>query len=254
MEPFQDPSELDHFRRKLGFDNAGVNCSGKIWYFWRSEWEGINILDIVQQVTIRFKIDSKFFLISVVYARCNALERLELWEELDSIIDRDRWPWIIGGDFNVILNEEEKLGGLPFTQHEAIDFASFICMCALSEVQTIGSKFTWWNGQIEEECIFKRLDRILVNQEFVEVFPSSEVHHLIRQGSDHAPLHMICNSEEEITVKPFRFLNFWRHHKNFKKIVEENWKMDFVGNPFIEFQAKIKKVKRALVSRPGSTP
>ncbi|KAH0712342.1 hypothetical protein KY289_008301 [Solanum tuberosum] len=119
-------------------------------------------------------------------------------------------------------------------------------MCALSEVQTIGSNFTWWNGRIEEECIFKRLDRILVNQEFVEVFQSSEVHHLIRQGSDHAPLHMICNSEEEILVKPFRFLNFWRHHKNFKKIVEENWKIDFVGNPFIEFQAKMKKVKRAL--------
>lgn len=33
MEPFQDPSELDNFRRKLGFDNAGVNCSGKIGFF-----------------------------------------------------------------------------------------------------------------------------------------------------------------------------------------------------------------------------
>ncbi|XP_015054917.1 uncharacterized protein LOC107001349 [Solanum pennellii] len=174
MEPFQDPSELDNFRRKLGFDNAGVNCSGKIWFFWISEWEGINILDTVQQVTIKFKIDIKFLLISVVYARCNALERLELWEELERINDRDRCPWIIGGDFNVILNEEEKLGGLPFTQHEAIDFASFICMCALSEVHTIGSNITWWNGQIEEECIFKRLDRILVIQEFEEVFPSSE--------------------------------------------------------------------------------
>ncbi|KAK4718725.1 hypothetical protein R3W88_017063 [Solanum pinnatisectum] len=105
MEPFQDPSELDHFRRKLGFDTVGVNCSGKILYFWRSEWEGINILDTVQQVTIRFKIDNKFFLISAVYARCNALERLELWAELESITDRDRWPWIIGGYFNVILNE-----------------------------------------------------------------------------------------------------------------------------------------------------
>lgn len=64
--------------------------------------------------------------------------------------------------------------------------------------------------------------------------------------SDHAPLLMICSSEEEIIVKPFHFLNFWRHHKNFKKIVEENRKVDFVGNPFIEFQAKMKKAKKAL--------
>lgn len=30
------------------------------------------------------------------------------------------------GDFNVILNEEEKLGALEFTQNEAIDFAHCI--------------------------------------------------------------------------------------------------------------------------------
>uniref|UniRef100_M1AL69 RNA-directed DNA polymerase (Reverse transcriptase); Ribonuclease H n=1 Tax=Solanum tuberosum TaxID=4113 RepID=M1AL69_SOLTU len=81
---------------------------------------------------------------------------------------------------------------------------------------------------------------------FLEEFPSSEVHHLIRQGSDHAPLHLICKSAEEIMVKPFRFLNFWRKHKNFKKIVAENWTVEFAGNPFIEFHAKMKKVKKAL--------
>lgn len=75
---------------------------GEDWFFSISEWKGINILDTVQQVTIKFKIDSKFLLISVVYARCNALEILELWEELESINDRDRCPWIIGGNFNVI--------------------------------------------------------------------------------------------------------------------------------------------------------
>lgn len=47
-----------------------------------------------------------------------------------------------------------------------------------------------------------------MNQEFMDLFPSSEVHHLVRQSSDHAPLHMICNLEEEPLIKPFRFLNF----------------------------------------------
>uniref|UniRef100_A0A0V0GU02 Putative ovule protein n=1 Tax=Solanum chacoense TaxID=4108 RepID=A0A0V0GU02_SOLCH len=28
------------------------------------------------------------------------------------------------------------------------------------------------------------------------------------------------------------------------KLIEENWMIDFVGNPFTEFQAKIKKLKR----------
>ncbi|KAH0721346.1 hypothetical protein KY290_006336 [Solanum tuberosum] len=184
MEPFQSPAELDQYKRKL-------------------DWDANIILDTMQQITIKFKIRDNFFLITAVYARCTALERLELWEELEDLAGREHCPWVVGGDFNVILSEEEKLGGL-------------------------------------------QLDRILVNQEFMDIFPSSEVHHLIRHRSDHAPLHMTCNSVEGHTLKPFRFLNFWSKHKYFKKIAEDNWCVDFVGNPFVEFQAKLKKIKKAL--------
>ncbi|KAH0770267.1 hypothetical protein KY290_014248 [Solanum tuberosum] len=246
MEPFQNPSELEQYKRRLGFDKAGVNQNGKIWCFWKDDWVGNIVLDTVQQVTFQFKKNDKEFMILAVYARCNAVERLELWEELDSIEEHVQCPWIIGGDFNVILDEKEKVGGLDFTINEAIDFASFISRNALSEVHFSGSKYTWWNSRIEEACIFKRLDRILVNQEFLDVFPASEVHHLIRQGSDHAPLHLSCNSVEVPIIKPFRFMNFWSRHQQFKKIVEDSWKIDFVGNPFFEFHSKLKNVKKAL--------
>lgn len=97
---------------------------------------------------------------------------------------------------------------------------------------------------IEDECIFKRLERILVNQ------PISEVHHLgtssDQTGFDHALLHMTCNSIEERPIKPLQFLNFLSKHNHFKKIVADNWSVDFVGNPFIEFQAKMQRVKKAL--------
>lgn len=47
---------------------------------------------------------------------------------------------------------------------------------------------------------------MLVNNEFINNFPSSEVQHLIRHGFDQAPLLMNCESEEPI-IKPFTFLN-----------------------------------------------
>ncbi|KAH0696200.1 hypothetical protein KY289_013682 [Solanum tuberosum] len=200
MEPFQNPLELEQYKRRLGFDKAGVNQNGKIWCFWKDDWVGNIVLDTVQQVTFQFKKNDKEFMVSAVYARCNTVERLELWEELDSIAEHVQCPWIIGGDLNVILDEEEKLGGLDFTINEAIDFASFISRNALLEVQFSGSKCTWWNGRIEKACIFKKLDRILVNQEFLDVFLASEVHHLIRQGLDHTPLHLSCNSDEQIAT------------------------------------------------------
>lgn len=85
-----------------------------------------------------------------------------------------------------------------------------------------------------------------MNQAFFDIFPSTEVHHLISQGSNHAPLHVVCNTEEGHNIKSLRFLNFWTKHVNYKEIVKQNWKVDFVGSPVLKVQAKMKRVKKAL--------
>uniref|UniRef100_A0A0V0H262 Putative ovule protein n=1 Tax=Solanum chacoense TaxID=4108 RepID=A0A0V0H262_SOLCH len=58
-------------------------------------------------------------------------------------------------------------------------------------------------------------------------------------------VRIFTNSRKDI--KPFRFLNFWTKHETFKDLIQENWNAEFCGNPFIVFQHKLKKVKRALV-------
>ncbi|XP_049388501.1 uncharacterized protein LOC125852861 [Solanum stenotomum] len=202
MEPFRETSEIEQYRGKLGYKNALANSGGKIWILWDKDFEGQFILDTTQQLTIKLSQYNTSVLVTAVYAKCSNEERRELWEDLVHIAEENDNPWIVGGDFNVILREEEKLGGLAFTQTEAVDFAQCLNNCAISELNFSGSMFTWWNGRVEEECIFKRLDRILVNHEFLDLYPSSEVHHLVRQGSDHAPLHMkIATLEDVIKVK-----------------------------------------------------
>jgi len=143
----------------------------------------------VQQVTIRFKRrgSDDYFRITTVYTRCSALERLELWEQLEEIAENSTIPWLVGGDFNTIMDEDEKLGGLPVTQTEIVDFVQCTNACALNGIKFKGSSYTWWNGRIEEESIFKSIDRVFGNNELMRLIPNSEVHHLIRQGSDHAP-------------------------------------------------------------------
>lgn len=46
--------------------------------------------------------------------------------------------------------------------------------------------------------------------------------------------------------RPFKFLNFWVRKESFKQVVEDNWKADFSGDPFIVFHYKLKRVKKAL--------
>lgn len=64
----------------------------------------------------------------------------------------------------MVLNSEEKIGGLPVIEAEHEDLDNCIANCELTEVQFKGSPFTWWNRKAEHDCIFKRLDKILINQ------------------------------------------------------------------------------------------
>lgn len=112
-------------------------------------------LDSIQHILVKFTYNSKQFIISAKYARYSSLERLELWDELQSLRSACDMPRIIGRAFHVIFNEDEKLGGLAFEQQEAMDFDFFINNNTLAEVKFTRSSYTWWNGKIEAECIFK---------------------------------------------------------------------------------------------------
>lgn len=109
----------------------------------------------------------------------------------------------------MILHGDEKIGGLPVHPPEYEDFAFCVNSCGLFKQGNKGSPFTWWNGRSNAECIFKRLDRNFVNLPFQNMLPTIEVEHLIRTGSDHAPLLMTCGVQTTNFVKPFRFLELF---------------------------------------------
>ncbi|KAH0698474.1 hypothetical protein KY284_012689 [Solanum tuberosum] len=182
-----------------------------------------------------------------MYARCSALERLELWEDIGFAASTTNCPWVVEEDFNTITDEVEKLSGLLVTYSEIMDFTYCISECALNELNVLGSSYTWWNGRIEEDIIFKRLDRLLGNNESMNLLLDSEVTHLIRHGSDYAPFHAVCNSTYNKISKPFRFLNLWTKHNDFLKLVEECWKMECSGSTFMILHTKLKRVRTILV-------
>ncbi|XP_075080450.1 uncharacterized protein LOC107802319 [Nicotiana tabacum] len=194
------------------------NVNVKIWLFFDSVVEWDILIDTEQQMTIR--VYHQDLVIGVAMAS--------------------------RGDFNVVLREKEKIGGLPVYPSEYEDFAFYVNSCGLFDLGYKGSPFTWWNGRPNEECIFKRLDKILVNMPFQSLFPTIEVEQLIRTGSDHAPLLMSYGEEAMKFVKPFKFLNFWAKHETFLDMVKKNWMANFIGDPFLMFKQKLKRVNIAL--------
>jgi len=189
MEPFQDTRHIRKYKRRLGMQYVNYNSNGQIWVFIQ---EGIHVgvvSDSEQQLTLHLSFhNGNQFLVTLVYAKCTAVERLRLWKDIYAIGDNHSLPWMVGGDFNVVMGEEEKIGGLPVYLHEYEDFSFCINSCELNDLHFSGSPFTWWNGRADEDCIFKRLDRVVANQAMQDMVGNMEVMHLARTGSDHAPL------------------------------------------------------------------
>lgn len=46
--------------------------------------------------------------------------------------------------------------------------------------------------KVDEGCIIRRLDRIIVNQLLMDDLGHVDLEHLFRSGSDHAPLLLSC--------------------------------------------------------------
>lgn len=101
-------------------------------------------------------------------------------------------PWLVGGDFNVILNDSEKLRGLPVSQMETADFAQCVSNSGLKELTFSRSMYTWWNGRTSDDSIFERLDRVFCKEIFWSECHQSEVTYLIREIRWIRPCSITC--------------------------------------------------------------
>ncbi|XP_027172427.1 uncharacterized protein LOC113772083 [Coffea eugenioides] len=172
-------------------------------------------------------------------------ERALLWSALiaENLAEH---PWMLAGDFNVTVSADEKRGGLPFLVDEGVELRTFMSMAGVSDVGFLGCPFTWCNNRGGLARIWKRLDRMFVNQ---TAFPSGvqfQVQHLGREPSDHAPLLMSSSTRRDNKPKPFRFLNIWTKKPGLLDVIRRSWAVPCSGRPLSRLTAKLRNVKRDL--------
>ncbi|KAG5631177.1 hypothetical protein H5410_002894 [Solanum commersonii] len=166
-----------------------------------------------QQLT--HKILPHEFVVTMVSAKCSSKQRLALWDDIYHIKENINGTWLVRGDFNVVLNVKEKIRGLPISNADHEDFDCCISTCDLVETRFKESHFIWWNERSDNDCIFKRLDRIIFNQQMQKLFKHMDVEHLPLIGSDHSPMFLTGEERRSQYRKPFRFLKLWTNHAFF---------------------------------------
>ncbi|EOY25454.1 Uncharacterized protein TCM_026877 [Theobroma cacao] len=179
--------------------------------------------------------------VTFVYAKCTRSERTLLWDCLRRLAADIEVPWLVGGDFNIILKREERLYGSAPHEGAMEDFASTLLDCGLLDGGFEGNPFTWTNNRM-----FQRLDRIVYNHHWINKFPITRIQHLNRDGSDHCPLLISCFNSSEKAPSSFRFQHAWVLHHDFKTSVESNWNLPINGSGLQAFWSKQHRLKQHL--------
>lgn len=183
------------------------------------------------------------FRMTFVYAKSTRLERLALWDELRSLAPSiGDHPWLIGGDFNTIASLEEYIGRAAQDQHSMDDFNDCMADCDLSELPISGGFFTWM-GVRSGGRVWKRLDRLLVNEQWNLSCTNGFVKHLNRATSDHSPLLLSFGGNNITGPRPFRFQSMWTRRKDFPSVVETNWNQPIEGFGMAKFCRKLQRLK-----------
>ncbi|GKV01451.1 hypothetical protein SLEP1_g14002 [Rubroshorea leprosula] len=174
-----------------------------------------------------------------VYAPCDKQRKAMLWEEMGSLVLEEGGRWLLTGDFNAIRNVAERKGRLGETQDMG-DFNQFVEECGLIDVRLRNRKFTWYRP---DGSSMSRLDRVLLSTE-MSLLDREWVQVGVRRSiSDHCAL-ILTSRNTDWGPKPFRVLDTWQQHSDFKGFVEDKWKtLQIEGWAAFKCKQKLKLLK-----------
>ncbi|OMO59554.1 reverse transcriptase [Corchorus capsularis] len=165
-------------------------------------------------------------------------ERQDVWR---MIIDRSRSfdaPWICIGDFNDFLYIHEKEGGNVRAARKMAGFWNFVNQCQLIDVHCHGQRFTWMCKR-DGNLIKERIDRVMVNVSWMDLFPNTQAFNLPIIGSDHGPILVDSNLEDSKAPKQFKFEIMWMDKEDCAQVIQDGWNADFQGSYAYQLVAEI---------------
>ncbi|XP_058782838.1 uncharacterized protein LOC131657458 [Vicia villosa] len=157
--------------------------------------------------------------------------RSDAWNMLRELRDLSSAPWCVIGDFNDLLSQQDKIGLHPHPNWLCTGFREAVTDCNLLDLPLEGHQFTWSKSRGSEHAIEERLDRGLVTQDWLDMFPEAKLFKLLASHSDHSPILLQCEPPQPSRRKnySFRFENAWLKEDDLNDIVSKGWNFDEQG-------------------------
>ncbi|KAL2235440.1 UNVERIFIED_CONTAM: hypothetical protein Sindi_1276200 [Sesamum indicum] len=147
-----------------------------------------------------------------------------------------------GGDSNAVRDLNEVCGISGDIRMAMDEFNVGIQEAGLLPLPMQGEWYTWHNYSTTARSLWKRLDRILINDRWLARFPTSSYHCLTPRTSDHSLLVLYRDSQQQ-NGGMFQFDNYLTHSPDFIPSVQNIWQHELVGVPMYAVTRKLKALK-----------
>lgn len=240
---------LSKFAEFDSIDNYSYSHKGRIWFLWDKRRVGAQIIEIADQF-IHCKINlldaGKSFFVTILYAWNEAVDRESLWAALRRLNDAMHEPWVVCGDFNTSLVQEERIKNGLISRGDYSELQQLVMETNLNDLRYSGNYLTWCNSQEGASRLYCKLDRAIINSHWHTVFDSPEAIFLQPGVSDHSPCLIKFNLGLVQKKQIFRFCDMWLQDEKFFPLVANAWQYEISGTPMYRLTQKLKRVKRAL--------
>jgi exonuclease III len=120
-----------------------------------------------------------------VYGPQHDVDKVAFLQELQDIRDLHAGPWVVAGDFNLIVDSGDKNHGI-LHRHMMGRFRRTLSNLELKEVYLNGRRFTWSNERAQPTL--EKLDRVFSTVDWEELCPDAFLSAMSSGLSDHCPL------------------------------------------------------------------
>lgn len=204
-----------------------------------------------QSITASFKLlasrDNEEVILTVVYGSNDRSTRRELWRELryQNLIYNGK-PWLIMGDFNIVINSRGKSGTKRIDRNAIRDFIDWINDMDMSYIPSRGCEFTWSNNRDGDQRVYTKIDHMFCNEAWQSLIQDFQLDYGASISSDNSPGILSMQLASKFGPRPFKFMKGWMSHPKFKSILESSWNEMVQGNPMIRLCKKLKNLKVPL--------
>lgn len=229
IETLVDKNRMEGLRRKFGYDSCfAVDVRGRSGGL-AAMWKNNDLVDIQSysdhhiEMQINDQAVGSWRLIGF-YGFADRARHDESWSLLRQIDGNSILPWAVIGDFNCILNSEEKVGGAMYPANLRQNFVDTISALELYELHMRGSNFTWDRGKGTDHWIREKLDRCFGSDGWINRFPNYRLTNLVAGYSDHSPLLLeVVVRSRKVANRRFRFEQAWLLEEDFGRLVRNKW-------------------------------